>query len=80
VLWALATHFQPHRDLMVIDGLPGSALDPSATAGAPPRAWAWTPRGGMGFEGVRATIAPAAMERAAALLSKLGINGAAANT
>ena len=30
VLWALATHFQPDRDMIVIDGLPGSALDPSA--------------------------------------------------
>lgn len=30
VLWALATHFQPARDMVVIDGLPGSALDPSA--------------------------------------------------
>ena len=32
VLWALATHFQPHRDVMVIEGLPGSALDPSSQA------------------------------------------------
>ena len=30
VLWALATHFQPEQDMMVIGGLPGSALDPSA--------------------------------------------------
>ena len=30
VLWALATHFQPDRDIIVITGLPGSALDPSA--------------------------------------------------
>ena len=30
VLWALATCFQPDRDMIVIDGLPGSALDPSA--------------------------------------------------
>ena len=30
VLWALATHFQPHDDMIVISGLPGSALDPSA--------------------------------------------------
>lgn len=31
VLWALATHFQPHRDLFLIDGLPGSPLDPSSS-------------------------------------------------
>ena len=30
VLWALATHFQPERDMIVIAGLPGSPLDPSA--------------------------------------------------
>ncbi|MFC7486110.1 UbiD family decarboxylase [Knoellia sp. CPCC 206453] len=30
VLWALATHFQPHRDLFTVDGLPGSPLDPSS--------------------------------------------------
>ena len=30
VLWALATHFQPDQDMIVIAGLPGSALDPSA--------------------------------------------------
>ena len=30
VLWALATHFQPDRDMIVVGGLPGSALDPSA--------------------------------------------------
>ncbi|MDA3627207.1 UbiD family decarboxylase [Saccharopolyspora sp. WRP15-2] len=33
VLWALATHFQPHRDLFVVDGLPGSPLDPSSDPG-----------------------------------------------
>ncbi|MBK9134281.1 MAG: UbiD family decarboxylase [Betaproteobacteria bacterium] len=80
VLWALAAHFQPHRDVLVIDGLPGSALDPSATAGGTTSRMGLDATRGMDFEGVRATIAPAAMERAAALLSKLGINGAAANT
>ena len=31
VLWALATHFQPHLDVVMVEGLPGSALDPSAS-------------------------------------------------
>lgn len=31
VLWAMAAHFQPHRDLLTIDGLPGSPLDPSSS-------------------------------------------------
>jgi UbiD family decarboxylase len=34
VLWALASHFQPARDLFMIDGLPGSALDPSSSPDA----------------------------------------------
>jgi 4-hydroxy-3-polyprenylbenzoate decarboxylase len=32
VLWAMATHFQPHQDLFMVDGLPGSPLDPSSSA------------------------------------------------
>jgi len=32
VLWALATHLQPHRDVLIVDGLPGNALDPSASS------------------------------------------------
>lgn len=31
VLWAMATRFQPQNDLFVVDGLPGSALDPSSS-------------------------------------------------
>jgi 2,5-furandicarboxylate decarboxylase 1 len=31
VLWALATRFQPARDLFLVDGLPGSPLDPSSS-------------------------------------------------
>lgn len=30
VEWAIATRFQPHRDLMIIEGVRGSSLDPSA--------------------------------------------------
>lgn len=30
VLWALATRMQPHEDLMILTGLRGSSLDPSA--------------------------------------------------
>ena len=31
VLWALATRFQPAEDIMIVERLPGSALDPSST-------------------------------------------------
>jgi len=34
VLWALATRMQPHEDLMVLTGLRGSSLDPSADQAA----------------------------------------------
>jgi len=37
VLWALATRFQPSTDLFVIDGLPGSPLDPSSVDGSTSR-------------------------------------------
>lgn len=30
VEWAIATRFQPHKDLMIIEGARGSSLDPSA--------------------------------------------------
>jgi len=75
VLWALAAHFQPHRDILVVDGLPGSALDPSATASGTTSRMGLDATRGMNFEGVRATIAPAAMERAAAMLERLGPGG-----
>ena len=73
VLWALAAHFQPHRDILVVDGLPGSALDPSASASGTTSRMGLDATRGLGFEGVRATIAAASMERAAAWLAKLGV-------
>lgn len=75
VLWALATHFQPHRDILVVDGLPGSALDPSATASGTTSRMGLDATRGMDFEGVRATIAAASTERAAAMLDRLGPAG-----
>jgi 2,5-furandicarboxylate decarboxylase 1 len=32
VLWALATRFQPDQDSFMVDGLPGSPLDPSSSS------------------------------------------------
>lgn len=71
VLWALATHFQPHRDLLVIDGLPGSALDPSASGAGTTSRMGLDATRGSGFDGVLAKLSPAAMERARELLAAL---------
>jgi 4-hydroxy-3-polyprenylbenzoate decarboxylase len=70
VLWAMATHVQPHRDVLVIDGLPGSALDPSASGiGTTSRMGVDATRG-PDFDGVRACIAPEALARADAILAR----------
>ena len=70
VLWALATHFQPHQDIVVIDGLPGNALDPSASGIGTTSRMGLDATRGPGFEGVRAKISDAAMARAADLLKR----------
>lgn len=72
VLWALATHFQPHRDLMVIEGLPGSALDPSASGAGTTSRMGLDATRGSSFEGTLARIGEAALARAAELLGALG--------
>jgi 4-hydroxy-3-polyprenylbenzoate decarboxylase len=69
VLWALATHFQPHRDLMVIDGLPGSALDPSASGDGTTSRMGMDATRGAGFEGALARLGAAALRRAQDLLA-----------
>ena len=69
VLWALATHFQPHRDIVVIDGLPGNALDPSATGIGTTSRMGLDATRGPGFEGVRIKISERAMARAAEILA-----------
>jgi 4-hydroxy-3-polyprenylbenzoate decarboxylase len=71
VMWALATHFQPHRDVLIVDGLPGSALDPSASAAGTTSRMGLDATRGPSFEGVRAKISEAAMARAAQLLKKV---------
>ncbi|CAM5784353.1 4-hydroxy-3-polyprenylbenzoate decarboxylase [Castellaniella caeni] len=68
VLWALATHFQPHRDLFMIDGLPGSPLDPSSTADGTTSRLALDATRGADFHGARAIICPDRLALAARLL------------
>ncbi|GGO85583.1 decarboxylase UbiD [Marinobacterium nitratireducens] len=70
VLWALATHFQPHRDQFIVDGLPGSPLDPSSSVDGTTSRMALDATRGSSFDGIRARIDEAARARALELLSQ----------
>ncbi|MBK5571199.1 UbiD family decarboxylase [Ensifer sp. SSB1] len=72
VLWALATHFQPHKDVVIIEGLPGNALDPSASGIGTTSRMGLDATRGLNFHGVRARISDEACVRAAALLRSVG--------
>ncbi|MFB8006098.1 UbiD family decarboxylase [Nocardia sp. NPDC056000] len=71
VLWALATHFQPHRDILTVDGLPGSPLDPSSTSDGTTSRMGLDATRGPAFEGRRIEISDEAMSRARTLLTTL---------
>jgi 4-hydroxy-3-polyprenylbenzoate decarboxylase len=71
VLWAIATHLQPHLDVVVVDGLPGSALDPSASGVGTTSRMGLDATRGPNFDGIRARIDDDAMARAAALLTRI---------
>ena len=70
VLWALAVHFQPAEDLFVVDGLPGSPLDPSASAEGTTSRLALDATRGPGFSGARIGLSPGSLERAARLVTE----------
>jgi UbiD family decarboxylase len=70
VMWALATHFQPHRDVLVIEGLPGNALDPSASSVGTTSRMGLDATRGPNFEGVRARISDRAKARAEEILQR----------
>ncbi|GAB2519114.1 UbiD family decarboxylase [Nocardia heshunensis] len=69
VLWALATHFQPHRDILTVDGLPGSPLDPSSTGDGTTSRMGLDATRGPGFEGRRIEISEDALRRARTILT-----------
>jgi 4-hydroxy-3-polyprenylbenzoate decarboxylase len=71
VLWALATHFQPHRDVLIVEGLPGSALDPSASGVGTTSRMGLDATRGPDFEGVRARVSDQAVARAAEILGRM---------
>ena len=68
VLWAMATHFQPHQDLFMVDGLPGSPLDPSSSADGTTSRLGIDATRGPRFDGLRARISPEAMQRVQPLI------------
>lgn len=68
VLWAMAVHMQPARDLLTVDGLPGSPLDPSSDAAGTTSRLGIDATRPPGFEGVPIEISDAARDRAARLL------------
>ncbi|GAA1532559.1 UbiD family decarboxylase [Actinomadura kijaniata] len=70
VLWALAAHLQPHRDVFVVDGLPGSPLDPSSGGDGTTSRMALDATRGPGFDGEPIELSPAARDRAARLLDR----------
>lgn len=71
VLWALATHFQPHRDLFTVDGLPGSPLDPSSGSEGTTSRLGLDATRGADFEGNRIVISAQARSRARELLDTI---------
>ncbi|MEV6558565.1 UbiD family decarboxylase [Nocardia sp. NPDC051756] len=68
VLWALATHFQPHRDILTADGLPGSPLDPSSTSDGTTSRMGLDATRGPDFEGRRIEISEDALAHARKIL------------
>ncbi|GAA2224316.1 UbiD family decarboxylase [Herbiconiux moechotypicola] len=68
VLWAAAVHVQPAADVFVVDGLPGSPLDPSSSADGTTSRMGIDATRRQPFEGIPIVTSDAARERAAALL------------
>ena len=69
VLWSLATHFQPAHDIFVVDGLPGSPLDPSSDADGSTSRLALDATRGPHFNATRIEIADDARERVADIVN-----------
>lgn len=71
VLWAMAAHFQPARDLLVIDGLPGSPLDPSSSLQGTTSRMGVDATRGSDFHGEGIRIGESARQRAQQLINGL---------
>jgi UbiD family decarboxylase len=70
VLWAIATHFQPHEDVFIVDGLPGSPLDPSSSAAGTTSRMGIDATRGAHFDGIRARISERASQQAVDILAR----------
>jgi 4-hydroxy-3-polyprenylbenzoate decarboxylase len=75
VLWALATRFQPASDIFVVDGLPGSPLDPSSSSVGTTSRLALDATRGPGFEGSRIKLSESSLNTARELLGRSSANG-----
>ncbi len=75
VLWALATHFQPCQDLFVVDGLPGSPLDPSSSPDGSTSRLALDATRAPGFDGTRIVISEQSRDRVADVVTRLLTTG-----
>ena len=71
VLWALATRFQPNDDLFVVDGLPGSPLDPSSSPDGLTSRLALDATRAPGFDGTRIVISDTSRDRVADVVTHL---------
>lgn len=69
VLWALATRFQPASDLMVVDGLPGSPLDPSSSLAGTTSRLALDATRGPEFDATRIRISQESFDRVDGLIA-----------
>ena len=75
VLWALATRFQPSHDLFVVDGLPGSPLDPSSSPDGLTSRLALDATRAPGFDGTRIVISDTSRDRVADVVTHLLATG-----
>ena len=71
VLWAVATRFQPAEDIVMVERLPGSALDPSSTPDGSTSRMGLDATRGPAFSGTRIRISAGARARAARILTSL---------
>jgi 4-hydroxy-3-polyprenylbenzoate decarboxylase len=69
VLWAVATRFQPAEDIVMVERLPGSALDPSSTPDGSTSRMGLDATRGPAFSGARIRISAGARARAAQVLT-----------
>ncbi|MDQ1129479.1 UbiD family decarboxylase [Microbacterium sp. SORGH_AS_0888] len=68
VLWAMAVHVQPAQDVLIVDGLPGSPLDPSSSAEGTTSRMGIDATRARTFTGVPIVVSDDAAGRAADLL------------